>query len=63
MKAFLAPEIRKSVLGELAFAKSDFWDLVNFGFLDLVNFLAVDRFSKLLPTSPLPAPVVPLGTP
>ena len=59
MKAFLALEIRKSIPGELAFAKSDFLNLVNFNFLDLADFVAVDRFSKFLPT-PLPlAPVVP----
>ncbi len=55
MKASLAPGVRKSVL-KLAFGKSDFLDLVSFGFLDLADFTAVDRFSKLPPTSPPPAP-------
>ncbi len=58
MKAFLALRVRKSVsdltFAKLAFGKSDFLDLVDFDFLDLADFAAVDRFSKLLPTPPLP---------
>ncbi len=61
MKAFLASRVRKSV-PELAFAKSDFLDLVSFCFLDLADFIAVDRFSKLPPTSPPPAPPIAAGT-
>ncbi len=53
MKASLAPGVRKSVQ-ELAFAKFDFLDLVSFGFLDLADFIAVDKFSKLLLTPPPP---------
>ncbi len=55
MKAFLALGVRKSVL-KLAFAKSDFLDLVSFGFLDLAGFITVDRFLRLLLTPPLLAP-------
>ncbi len=55
MKASLAPGVRKSI-PELAFAKSDFLDLVSFGFLDLADFTAINRFSKLPPTPLLPAP-------
>ena len=62
MKAFLAPEIRKSISEKLAFAKPDFLNLVNFGFLDLANFAIVDRFSKLLPILPSLTPIVPLST-
>ena len=62
MKVFLAPEIRKSVLEELAFTKSVFLGLVNFGFLDLANFVTVYRFSKFLLTSLLLTLAVPLGT-
>ncbi len=51
MKASLAPKVRKSVLKELVFAKSDFLGLVNFGFLDLADFAVVNRFSKILPNS------------
>ncbi len=58
MKAPLASGVRKSV-PELAFAKSDF--LVSFGFLDLADFIAVDRFLKLPPTPPPPAPSAALG--
>ena len=61
IKAFLAPKIRKSVLKELAFIKSDFLGLANFGFLDLANFVAVDRFSKLVPILPPSGLVVPRG--
>ncbi len=60
MKAFLASKIRKSVSEELTFAKlafgkSDFLNLVDFDFLDLADFIAVDRFSKFPPIPPLPA--------
>ncbi len=41
MKAFLASEVRKSVLEELTFAFD------KFEFLDLVNFATIDRFSIL----------------
>ena len=51
IKAFLALEGRKSILEELIFAKSDFLGLVNFGFLDFANFVAVDRFLILPQTS------------
>ncbi len=54
MKVFLALGVRKSV-SELAFAKSfskmNF--LAKFNFLDLANFVTVDRFLILLPTTPL----------
>ncbi len=50
MKVFLALRVKKSVLKELAFAKSDFLVLVNFGFLDLTDFAAINRFLILLPT-------------
>ncbi len=49
MKASLAPEIRKSV-PKLAFAK--------FGFLDLADFVAVDRFLILSPTPALATPAI-----
>ncbi len=50
MKVFLAPEVKKSVL-ELAFTK--------FGFLDLANFVAIDRFLILLsPPTPPPVPAL-----
>ncbi len=67
MKAFLALGVRKSVSEELtfiklAFSKSDFLDLVDFGFLDLAKFAIVDRFLILLPTLPLFALVVLLNT-
>ena len=60
MKAFLVLKVRKSVLEELAFTKSDFLDLVTFGFL--ADFVVVDRYSKLLPTLPPPALAISLGT-
>ncbi len=52
MKAFLASGVRKSapeelIFEKLAFGKSDF--------MDLVNFVTVDRFSILLPLSAPPA--------
>ncbi len=53
IKAFLAPGVRKSVLEKLAFANS---------FLDLADFVMVDRFSKIPPTPLTSAPAVPLGT-
>ncbi len=65
MKASLALKVRKSVPEELAFAKfwafikSDFLGLVNFGFLDLDNFAAVNRFLILPPTPPPAAPPAP----
>ncbi len=53
MKVFLALRVRKSILEltftKSAFGKSDFLDLVNFYFLDLVKFSMVDRFLILLP--------------
>ncbi len=59
MKVFLASGVRKSIpkltLAELAFGKSEFLNLVNFDFLDLADFAAVDRFSKF---SPFPSPPV-----
>ncbi len=65
MKAFLALGVRNSVpeltLVKLAFGKSDFLDLVNFDFLDLADFAAVDRFSKLPSTPPPSAPPAALG--
>ncbi len=60
MKAFSALEIWKSVPEELtiakfwAFTKSDFLGLVNFGFLDLADFISVNRFLILLPIFPAP---------
>ncbi len=60
MKASLALGIRKSIPEKLVFAKfwaftkSDFLSLVNFGFLDLADFVIVDRFLILLPTLPPP---------
>ncbi len=55
MKAFLASRVRKTVLEELTFAKlaldkSDFLYLVDFSFLDLVEFAIVDRFLIFLAT-------------
>lgn len=56
MKVFLVSGVKKSVLLKLTFIKfwtyitSDFLGLVNFGFLDLDNFVMVDRFSILSPT-------------
>ena len=61
MKVSLAPEVRKSVLKKLAFTKSGFLDLVNFSFLDLADFVAIDRFSKLLLTPLPPVLLVLLG--
>ncbi len=55
MKAFLTLRVRKSVPEELAFAKSDFLTLVNFGFLDLADFAVVNRFLIFLL---LPAPLL-----
>ena len=63
MKASLALKVRKSIPREFAFAKSDFLGLVSFGFLDLADFAAVDRFSKLSPTPLLLASVVSFSTP
>ncbi len=66
MKAFLALGVIKSVLEKLvfikffAFTKSDFLNLVNFGFLNFANFVIVDKFSILpvilleIPASPVP---------
>ncbi len=63
IKAFLAMKVKKSVpkltFAKLAFSKSNFLDLVNFGFLnlvksdflDLAKFAMVDRFLILPPTS------------
>ncbi len=66
MKAFLTLGVRKSVpkltFAKLAFDKFDFLHLVNFDFLDLADFAAVDRFSKLPPTPPPLALLVALGT-
>ncbi len=65
MKAFLASGVRKSVpkltLEKLALGKSDFLGLVDFDFLDLADFAAVDRFSKLPPPPAPPAPPAALG--
>ena len=53
MKAFLAPEVRKSVPKfAFAFSKSDFLDLIDFNFLDLAKFITIDRFSILLSIPP-----------
>ena len=62
MKISLAPEVRKSV-PELAFIfdKSNFLDLINFDFLDLIKFATVDRFLILLPTLLPSALLVTLG--
>ncbi len=54
IKAFLTSKVRKSVPEELALAKSDFLVLIKFGFLDLANFAAFDRFLILLPPSAPP---------
>ncbi len=54
MKVFLALGIRKSVPEELTFAKLAFGKS---DFLDLVNFITVDRFSILLLPLALPAAV------
>ncbi len=56
MKAFLAPRIRKSVL-ELASTKLAF----DFDFLDLAEFVTVDRFLILPSTPPPSAPPAALG--
>ena len=61
MKVFLASKVRKSVSKELIFTKSNFLGFINFGFLDLIDFAIVDRFSKFLPTLSLSTPAVPLG--
>ncbi len=65
MKAFLALKIRKSVseltFTKLVLSKSDFLELVDFDFLDLVDFATIDRFSKLLSTQSLPAPLLSLA--
>lgn len=58
MKAFLAIGVKKSVLKEVAFAKSHFLafvflNLVRFKFLDLANFVIVNRFSISLLISQL----------
>lgn len=53
MKDFLALKIKKSVLEELTFVKSncfaltkfDFLNLAKFDFLDLINFTIVNRLS------------------
>ena len=55
----MALKIRKSVPKELVFAKSDFLDLVNFGFLDFADFAAVDRFLIFsVASQPLAPPLI-----
>ena len=61
-KTFLASEVRKSVLEELVFAKSDSLSLVNFGFLDFADFVVVDRFLILSPILSLAASLAPSDT-
>lgn len=56
--------VRKSVLEELAIIESKiliFLDFVQFGFLNLVNFAMVDRFSIPPPTQipPMPSVILP----
>ena len=54
IKAFLALEVRKSILKlifiKLAFGKSDFLDLIKSAFLDLAKFAIINRFLILLST-------------
>ncbi len=74
IKVFLASRVRKSIpeliSAKLVFDNSDFLDLINFSFLnlvksdflDLAKFATVDRFLILLLTLSPSATEVPLGT-